>query len=193
MKRMIESITGNYSSSASVVDGTLILSLPDAITPVVWRMDMVHAKASALEVRTTAENAFTLVLKTPRGDVNEVASFSNRGRAVSALMAVTRAMETAHGQVYPIANDSQPYNPGHLPVPARQPRARKISRNGKNWAGAAVALILILLIGWALVGMAPRQMIPTGASTTANSGASSNSAAPASGVAISADDFLKNQ
>src|SRR5690606_21303301 len=67
MKRMIENITGNYAASASVVDGTLIISLPDAITPVVWRFALGQAKASALEVRPQDDGTFMLLLKTPRG------------------------------------------------------------------------------------------------------------------------------
>ena len=118
MKRMIESITGNYSASASVVDGTLILSLPDALTPVIWRLELGQARASAMEVRDREDGSFVLLLKTPRGDVNDIAAFSSRGRAVAALMTISRAMEQAHGQIRPpAANDGDSYNPSRLPVP----------------------------------------------------------------------------
>lgn len=194
MKRMIENITGNYSSSASVVDGTLILSLPDAMTPVVWRMDLVHAKASALEVRTSEDGLFTLVLKTPRGDVNEVAKFDNRGRAVSALMSVSRAMESAHGRIYPAANDGQPYNPTHLPVPTMPVRARKINRSGKSWVGAVVAVIAIIVLGSILMNLAPQSQFGGLAATNPAAGAASRApATQTNGVAVSADEFLKNQ
>ena len=43
------------SASANVVDGKLILSLPEAENPVVWQMDLSSAKASALEVKKDEE------------------------------------------------------------------------------------------------------------------------------------------
>lgn len=199
MKRMIENITGNYTASASVIDGTLILSLPDAITPIVWRLDLVHAKASALEVRTNDDSTFTLALKTPRGDVNEIAKFSSRGRAVAALMSVTRAMEQAHGQIKPAANDGEPYNPTHLPVPL-QTRRRKSTATAhpsdrKGWMGGVVALALIIGLGAILLNMGPRHVSALSSASPA-AGSAAGMAAPAadtSGVAVSADDFLKNR
>jgi len=101
MKKLMQSLTGSYASNASVVDGTLILSLPDAITPVVWRMELGHVKSSAMEVRENDDKTCTLFLKTPRGDMNDIAPFSSKAQAVRALMAVSHAMERAHGQVLP--------------------------------------------------------------------------------------------
>jgi hypothetical protein len=195
MKRMIENITGNYTASASVVDGTLILSLPDAITPIVWRLDLVHAKASALEVREGDGGLFILALKTPRGDVNEIAKFASRGRAVAALMSVTRAMEQAHGQVKPIANDGEPYNPTHLPVPVRTRRAKtQVAQpgNGKGLIGGVIALLLIIGLGAILLNMNPKQVTSLSSSSPA-AGNAATAKAQESGVAVSADDFLKNR
>jgi hypothetical protein len=195
MKRMIENITGNYTASASVVDGTLILSLPDAITPIVWRLDLVHAKASALEVREAENATFILALKTPRGDVNEIAKFASRGRAVAALMCVTRAMEQAHGQMKPAANDGEPYNPTHLPVPVRTRRAKAHATqpsNGKGLIGGVIALLLIVGLGAVLLNMGPRQVTALSAASPA-AGTSTASSPQSAGVAVSADDFLKNR
>lgn len=193
MKRMFETITGNYSSSASVVDGTLILSLPDAVSPVVWRLDLVQTKASALEVRDDGIDLCTLVLKTPRGDINEIARFESRGRAVNALMAVTRAMEQAQSHIHTAANDRPDYNPTLLPVPSPRKRANKVSANGKSWIGAGVAVLLVVLLGVALVNMVPRPA--SGPAQNLASQARTQTAAPpvASGVAVSADDFLKSR
>lgn len=191
MKRMIENLTGNYAASASVIDGTLILSLPDAITPVVWRLDLGQTRASALEVREREEGSFTLLLKTPRGDLNDIAAFATRGRAVAALMAVTRAMEQAHGQIRSFANDSESYNPTHLPVPVRGRKSKNYnarSQQEKGWIGGVIALALIILLVSVILNMGPKQI------------SSLSSASPAagepviqSGVPVSADDFLKNR
>lgn len=197
MKRMIENMTGNYTASASVVDGTLILSLPDAITPIVWRLDLVHAKASALEVREGDNATFILALKTPRGDVNEIAKFTSRGRAVAALMSVTRAMEQAHGQIKPAANDGEAYNPTHLPVPVRTRRTKTHTAqpaNGKSLIGGIVALLLIVGLGYTLLSMGPKQVTAlSAASPAAGSSSTAQSASQSAGVAVSADDFLKNR
>ncbi len=198
MKHMIEKVTGNYSASASIVDGTLILSLPDAIAPVVWRLDLVHAKASALEVRSNEDGTVTLLLKTPRGDVNDIARFENRGRAVAALMSVTRAMESAHGQIRAATNDDAgTYNPTHLPVPVRTRSSKRHTAHQpdhkvKGWISGIAALALVIGLGFFLMNMGPRQVTPQ--SPTA--GPSAQSGAPieqSAGVAVSADDFLKNR
>jgi hypothetical protein len=181
---MIENLTGNYTASASVVDGTLILSLPDAISPVVWRLELGQAKASALEVREDENGTFTLTLKTPRGDINTIASFVSRGRAVAALMEVGRAMQQAHGQIYPAANDSEPYNPALLPVPTLK-RKRAQPQASKGGWGALVAILLIITLGYFLLNMGPNTIRSGSSSITA-------STATASGVPVSADDFFKN-
>lgn len=185
MKRMLENLTGNYSASASVVDGTLILSLPDALSPVVWRLELTNAKASALEVREGDGGVFRLMLKTPRGDVNDIAGFSNRGRAVAALMAVSRAMEKSHGQIYPAANDTEPYNPAHLPV---APKRSKAAGKKGGMLGVFLAIVVIVCLGLLLKSMTP----PTYNNIASGSQSAAQTAAP-SGVPVSADDFLKNR
>lgn len=192
MKRMIENLTGNYSASARVIDGTLILSLPDAITPVVWRLDLSQTRASALEVRAQEDGHFTLLLKTPRGDVNDIASFASRGRAVAALMSVTRAMEQAQGQIHSVEQNGDVYNPTHLPVPVRGRKAKSYAANNngaKGWIGAVVALVLVILLGGAIMNMGPR----TVSSATSINPAAGTAPAPTTGVPVSADDFLKNR
>lgn len=185
MKRMLENLTGNYSASARVVDGTLILSLPDALSPVVWRLELTNAKASALEVREGDGGIYRLMLKTPRGDVNDIAGFENRGRAVAALMAVSRAMEQGHGQIYPAANDTEPYNPALLPVPKKK-RSKEPSGKKGGLFGISLAILVIIGLVMLMIKMTPPSMSP------ASRSASAESSTP-SGVPVSADDFLKGR
>lgn len=192
MKRMIESITGNYAASASVIDGSLIISLPDAITPVVWRFDLGQARASALEVRPQDDGTYMLLLKTPRGDVNNIAPFETKARAVGALMAVSRAMQQAHGQLrHAAANDGESYDPSRLPVPVRPARRKSgVPGEKKNWAAGVFAILLIAMLVGILVNMGPqsvRSVSPAGGE------ARQQPAAQASGVPVSADEFLKNR
>lgn len=92
-------------SSAKVVDGNLIISLPDAVTPVVWRMALGEARAAALEVRQN-NNDYALVLKYPKGDMIDIAPFDNKKTALKALMAISKAMQDARGQIKPAYSNS---------------------------------------------------------------------------------------
>lgn len=190
MKRVMENITGNYTASASVVDGTLIISLPDALNPVVWRLDLGQARASAIEVRERDGGTFMLTLKTPRGDVNDIAAFSTRGKAVTALMAVSRAMEQSRGQTRGVANDPAAYTPSQLPVPVKSTARR--GKGGKNILAGLVAVVLIVILLGTLMSLSP---VPSSSLRNA-SPAAGNAAMPGqppSGVPVSADDFLQGR
>ena len=52
--------------SANVVDNSLVLSLPNALNPVVWRMELAKAKMSAIEIREDKIGDFALILKNPK-------------------------------------------------------------------------------------------------------------------------------
>ena len=215
MKRLIENVTSGYGPSARVVDGTLILSLPDAITPVVWRLDLGQTKASALEVRTDREDdddgdegkggggsgRFTLVLKTPKGEVHEIAPYDTRARAVQALMAVSYAMETAQGQMRPFsANDGR-----RAQVPAVIPGMAATGYEPKGGkaltALGAFALVVVLIV--AILNIGPhRASLPMSDADLAAAGSpasqaaqvtGANGGAPVSGVPVSADQFLQKQ
>lgn len=192
MKRMIQTLTGNYSASANVVDGTLIISLPDAINPVVWRLDLGQARASAMEVRGQDNGTFMLVLKTPRNDVNDIAGFSSKAAALGALMAISRALEHAHGQIRPIANDIPPMPAGTntLPVPVRTIAPKKKAAKGKSVLAGLVAVVLIVILLGALANVAP---MPSSVMRDATPAAGTPSSAASTGVPLSADDFLKNR
>lgn len=137
-----------YTSTAKVIDGVLILSLPDAITPVVWQMELGQSKSSALEIRDIEEGKFLLTLKTPRQDVLDIATYSNRDQAIKALLMVSQAMEKAQGQLKYAAK------PNSYPVPA-------ISRSKDDSVICSVFCILtrilkfsgILLASLILIGL----------------------------------------
>jgi hypothetical protein len=198
MKKMIESITGGYVSSAKVVDGALILSLPDAISPVVWRMDLTSVKSSALEVRDNKDGTFMLTLKTPRDDVTNIAPFTEKAVAVRALMAVSYALE--HGQSHAQVHTIRPAATmiGDVQAPAQYAAAPAEGGIMKWISGIAAVLVLFILIG-VLMHQSPRNTSFSGTSNnfvsaTAAPDSHSSSIAPstnASGVPVSADDFLR--
>lgn len=182
LRRLLKTSERNPAqASAKIIDGKLILSLPHALTPVVWQMDMGQAKASALEVRENkTAGHYMLVLKTPRGEATDVAPFETRDQAVDALMAVSGALSSAHGRIraggggasesdFPAAGDG------------RRGRARK-------WVPLALAALLFLILFNVWGSMAPRP--PQG--MTAQGGLSSGAPAETgvSGAPVDADAFL---
>lgn len=187
-----------YVTTAKVVDGTLILTLPEAIRPVVWQMQLGQTKSSALEVREQGDT-WLLVLKTPRQDVLEIAPFANRNTAVKALMAVARAMEKAQGQLGGQANYTG--SPAY-PVPAL------IGSTAASWLCrivkwffylllAAITFILIVIAALKLTAPEENQgMDSSSAGQLQQTGPAPSSGMPAEppiGAPVSADDFLNGQ
>ncbi|MCE7886965.1 MAG: hypothetical protein DYH13_05615 [Alphaproteobacteria bacterium PRO2] len=176
MKLASKKIQSN--SSARVVDGKLILTYPDAVTPVVWQMDLTQAKASALEVRESPKGV-SLVLKTAKGETVEIAPFATKGEAVEALMAAAKALEGAHGQIRPAAAANSADNVSGASV-----------KKHNRWAAGllGVLLIVVLLMIWA--SLAPRPAISVDGASTASPGQSGFEQREENGVPLSADEFL---
>ena len=188
MALFINKLTGGFSATAKVVDGTLILSLPDAISPVVWRMELGHAKSSAIEVREQDNGTFMLTLKTPKGDINDIAPYDSRAKAVTALVAISRAMEHAHGEIHP-ANA-----PGTAAeAPAR--RTKGESRGGSILTGlAGLGLVIVLIMVLMRLNPLPTGIDPaSGDMAAAPSAASGFMSSTPAGEPVSADDFLSRQ
>lgn len=170
-----------YPSTAKVIDGVLILSLPDAISPVVWQMELGQSKSSALEIRDNGQNQFVLTLKTPRQDVLDIAVYTNRDLAIKALLVTSAALEKAQGHLK--SSPTSPTNGYPVPVLSLSPKAgssfgsliRKILTLSAVIAGAVLFILLILFV------VAKLFLSPPSASRVSD-------AAP-----ISADEFLENR
>ncbi len=151
MSTMIQNMTGGYKSSAKIVAGTLVLSLPDALSPVVWRMDLGTAKSSAIEVRENETGQYDLILKTPKADTHIIAVYTFKIKATRALMVITKAMGKADRQIVPKGEERQRY----LPVPVQTPKLRMSFARG-FWifikCFLALFSIILILIGGFVVG-----------------------------------------
>lgn len=178
------------TATARIVDGGLILSMPDARTPVVRRMDLAQARGAALELRANDDSSYTLVLKGQGGDSDDVATYDDRAAALRALMAVSRAMEKGDEQARPAVVSLNPAD--HLRGSTAAPHRSGVGR----WLSALVAVILVFVLLGLILNLGPRQaQVPGGGAalaTVAGEGASSISATP-SGVPVSADAFLQNR
>lgn len=173
------------SVRANVVDGKLILSFPDAQTPVLWQMDLAQAKASALEVREKGGNQTALVIKNPRGETMEVAVFEHRADAIEGLMAAAYALENAHGQIrqmVPAAND------GGMPGAQRRgaPGGKK-----KKWLIAIISVLALYVLFHIWASILPQQIVvgENGLNMTSSDVNPQDSA----GVPVSADAFLNGR
>lgn len=185
MKKLIENITGGYSSSASVIDGNLIISLPDAIAPVVWRMDLKKIEASSLEVRDNKDDTFTLTFKTDKGQKEDVAPFDSRAKAVKALMVVSAAMHRTGG-TYSAINDST--------QSAAAGTSINNNSSGSKWAGTLAGVVILGVLVYILMNISPSQPVAMEGAATQSSAFSSTgsgqNAGKTSGIPQSADDFL---
>lgn len=167
-------------SSAKVVGGNLILSLPDADIPVVWRMELGSVKASALEVRPAAGGgAYSLMLKTPKGESHEIAPYTLRESAVAALMEVSQALNNAHGQMQ--ADAAAPI------VTLAAPAVKE--KNGFKWM-AALAGVVALIFLFSYVGRLAPSPSSVSAPMADMATATSGGASVTSGVAQDADALL---
>lgn len=183
--------------AATVVDGKLILSFPQAITPIVWQMDLADAKSSSFEV-IQEDGAFALVTK-KQGEQKKdmIAPFQSRDDAVAALMATSEALASGHGHIRGGDTQATAHTPVHTIVsPAYAQVAPVTAKRGGVMKWIVAVLILAVLLGLisAMASMRPRA--PGSVSNAASlSGAASNTStqnpAESAGVPVSADDFLK--
>jgi len=172
-------------ASASVVDGKLILSFPHAQTPVLWQMDLAQAKASALEVlKADKGKAFTLTLKTQKGESVQVASFTTRDEALEGLMAASNALKNAHGNIQVAANEDQ-----KIGVLTQAPKKKAGKGQWLTALFAVVALIVIFGVFASVMPKPPTSIQGTSGNVSASAQAP-EAAAQAAGVPVSADDFL---
>ncbi len=180
--------------SAKVIDGILVLSLPDAVTPVVWKMDFGATKASAIEVRAGNNDNHDLVLKTPKADAYTIASYDKASLATRALMAITTAMNNSQGHI-------NPYKGNGLPVPIySQPRARKSAGNiilkTLKWLFLLLAVIALLFVASIAVPLFfggsdnTTQITQTTRAPAMRTQDDNSTARSSVGEPVSADDFL---
>ena len=179
------------SSTAKVVDGRLVLSLTDALKPVVWQFDISVAKSSAIELRETNGGETTLILKTAKQDVQEIASYDSIEKAVKALHAISRAMERAQGHM----NAPQA---GTYPPPAVIPQSFGVKQFIlKAFWNVITTLIVLFVLALAIIWFVPlsgdNQTTPTSQQSEQELAPNDNSVPTPTGEPLSADDFLNTQ
>lgn len=168
------------TSSVKIVDGKLILSLPDAKEPVVWQMDLAHAQAAAFTVKEDKKaETFNLVFKAQGEKQEDIAPFDDRQSAIDILMKTSETLQNAQGKIQNSASTT-----------ASAPKSEKGDKLG---AVLAVILILLLFFTWMFFSSAPYKFAGIDHVENGNYGTATGNPRETSGVAVSADDFLSNR
>jgi hypothetical protein len=163
--------------SANIIDKSLVLSLPNALNPVVWRMELSKAKMSAIEIREDKLGDFTLTLKTPKGDTNEIARFKGRNDALKSLNAVTSAMKKAEKKEDRI----------------KKPTSKVLSFFKAVFVGCGTIIFLIITVLLLISFIATVTGQPLRIAGIKGQTSPAGVTAIQDGVPQSADDFLKAQ
>lgn len=202
---MFAQLKKDTHTPAIVVDGKLILSFPNALTPIVWQMDLVDAKSSSFEVVSEGDS-FHLATKKQGGQKKDViAPFATKEDAVSALMATSQALASAHGQIRQNIGAESGYALSgapamtHAVLPPVYGASQAPQKRGGFIKFIIAILVILVLLGLfsAMLSMRPRapSSVDNAASLSRSNAQSQTSANPASsaGVPVSADDFLRAQ
>jgi len=170
-------------ASAAINDDCLIVSLPDAIEPKVWRLDLEKAKDSSFEVKKENKSFALMVKKSTRAKPDVIGQFETKEKALSALLMVSEALKTNKSKSATPVKEKEPKSKKEAPNPVAAPA---------NNRGVVALLSTLLVIGivyyfWTQ-SMPSSQSFETRALTTQGAVDPSQ---PQTGVPMSADDFLQ--
>ena len=171
----------SLQNKVSIVGGKLILSLPEAETPVVWQMNLDNAQASAFTIsEDKKKKIFTLLSKTQDGNENDIADFKQKDAAIAVLMQASEVLQNnvAVG----------------VGVEVNQNAVAVGTKDKSDKYGALIAffLIVVLFVVWMISASSNIEDISGVSGGTSPSGVAS-SPRESSGVPVSADDFLSNR
>ena len=78
---------------ATITNDSLVLSLTDAITPIVWRIDLKDSASFVMRVEKNDSGLYALQKLTTKGKVCEdIAYYTEEKKALNALKAITKSM-----------------------------------------------------------------------------------------------------
>ena len=161
---------------AEYIDDVLTLSFPNAVDPIVWRMDVNDIKTASFEIQSLKDKQeFKLFLKPQGGTEQVIARFSDKDAAFDALM---------------LASDALHQDNSSAKTTGKKPTAHK-KRGAGKWLLLIAGLILVLGLYIYMINLVPNTQdfqTTTAATTTNNQPAR---AQDKTGVPVSADDFFE--
>jgi len=161
--------------AVNIQGNMLILSLPDANSPVVWRMDIKENASAAFEVREQ-DGAYALVMKGSNGEISEIASYQEKDQAARVLMMTNEVLMEGGG--------ADPLKPKKK---KKKPRTAIVIL--KWFFASLVTILLVLIMVQALQNMQPgtnQSFVPQGTERAV----SPDIPPPPQGEPVSAEEFL---
>ncbi len=172
----------DLTSSAEVVDKHLILSLPNAIEPIVWRMELDKIGTASFEIKQTKnDNAYNLILKAKKGTAETIAPFNDKEQALDALIHASKALQRPEG-INKNSNDSPVNNNTTHDSNSNTKRSNK-------WLFLFIGFLVVIALYIYMTNQLPNKINNLG-SNTSQSLSSDNDPLSQTGVPLSADDFL---
>lgn len=90
----MKKIFGGMCPTARMSDGNLLLSLPDALTPVVWVIDMAVEKTFIIKVEETDTGLYVLKKISATSQTDDIAYYKSKKKAIKGMHVITQAMDT---------------------------------------------------------------------------------------------------
>lgn len=167
------------ASSAEVIDKHLILSLPNAIEPVVWRMALDKIGTASFEVKPVkSSDTYKLTLKPKKGTAEIIAPFADKDQAMKALLDASSAMQRPEQKTTTAQDNNAP-----CPTPAQ---AKKQGSN--KWLFLFLGFLAVIGLYAYMLKQAPNTIKDFGNNQATTP--SSLQEQDGVGVPLSADDFL---
>ena len=170
-------------SSAEVIDKHLILSLPNAIDPIIWRMSLDKIGTASFEIKQTkANDNYKLVLKPKKGTAETIATFNVKDKALEALLNASDALQTPEpAGVVQYSKTNKEYNANNT--------TNTEKKGTHKWLYLFIGFLAVIALYSYMSSLAPKENKNFG--TTNQAKITSNSTPQEqTGVAVSADDFL---
>lgn len=163
---------------AQCVDNVLILSFPNAIDPIVWRMDVNEIKTASFEIQSLKEkNAFKLFLKPKNGKEEIIACFNDKDTAFEALMLASDALHNDNANIKSTTKTK-----------SKKEKKEKKRGSGK-WLALFGGVILIAILYFYMISLIPNTQSFQPTSTSLNN--EQINTQDKTGVPVSADDFFQ--
>jgi hypothetical protein len=105
---VLNMIIPQAKSSAKVADGRLILTLPDAQTPVIWIMDLNEATTSVLRIESDQQNLHVIKKLNGKSAADTVGVYASREKAEAALQKASKALAKAQNSRLHTGQNNQP-------------------------------------------------------------------------------------
>lgn len=159
-------------NTVSLSRGSLVLSLPEAVQPVVWRIDLKQAQAASFTVKD--ENGKSALVKKEQGGAEEIiALFEFKEEAMGILMDVSSALQ------------------GEKTTSVRITEDMTVKGELIKWGVALGGVLVVVILFFYLASISPQAADPF---TSAGADIQRGTGSPdATGVPVSADAFLSGQ